>query len=451
MGKIKTFLYGAAIGAGLMYFMDPQNGTRRKAMLRDQVDKLRNQGDEALDTAVNDLRNRARGVLAEGMALVSNESMPDYVLEERIRARMGLLGRKGRAVQVAVRGGQAELTGDVLAGDVDALLKSVGAVRGVKGVDNRLTTHERAEGIPQLQGGESNDGEGQWSPAARLLATGGAGYLLLYSIFRGGLIGTAARLGGLYVATRALTNRGVRELVGQGAGSGMIRVQKSIHIDAPVEEVYGLWSNFENFAQFMSNIEAIHNTGENRSHWVVKGPAGSRVEFDATTTQMEPNERIAWETTPDSMVQHSGQVRFREMNGGTHVHINMAYTPPAGVAGHAVAAFFGKDPKAEMDADLARMKTLLEKGKTRAEGKKVTRESVVPVTGDSASVQQSQGRGRKKSSGGSEISGEMNDTSLDYQGGLGMSDTDVMKNIHRDMGGGEENTPPPSPLTDRGE
>jgi hypothetical protein len=129
----------------------------------------------------------------------------------------------------------------------------------------------------------------------------------------------------------------------------------------------------------------------------------------------------------------------------------MAYTPPAGVAGHAVAAFFGKDPKAEMDADLARMKTLLEKGKTRAEGKKVTRESVVPVTGDSASVQQSQGRGRKKSSGGSEISGEMNDTSLDYQGGLGMSDTDVMKNIHRDMGGGEENTPPPSPLTDRGE
>jgi hypothetical protein len=59
----------------------------------------------------------------------------------------------------------------------------------------------------------------------------------------------------------------------------------------------------------------------------------------------------------------------------------MAYTPPAGVAGAAVAALFGKDPKSEIDADLARMKSLLEEGKTRTTGKKVTRDEVMPVTG----------------------------------------------------------------------
>lgn len=40
----------------------------------------------------------------------------------------------------------------------------------------------------------------------------------------------------------------------------------------------------------------------------------------------------------------------------------MSYNPPAGAIGHVVASLFGADPKSEMDADLARMKTLIETG-----------------------------------------------------------------------------------------
>ena len=40
----------------------------------------------------------------------------------------------------------------------------------------------------------------------------------------------------------------------------------------------------------------------------------------------------------------------------------MTYNPPAGWLGHEVAAAFGVDPKSSMDADLARMKTLIETG-----------------------------------------------------------------------------------------
>ena len=69
MGKLSSLLWGAAIGAGLMYFYDPQNGNRRKAMIRDQAARMRNKGDEALDVAVSDLRNRVKGLLAEGMAM----------------------------------------------------------------------------------------------------------------------------------------------------------------------------------------------------------------------------------------------------------------------------------------------------------------------------------------------------------------------------------------------
>jgi uncharacterized membrane protein len=217
-----------------------------------------------------------------------------------------------------------------------------------------------------------------------LLAGLGSTYLMVYGMGRGGFIGLLARLGGFILGGRALANRPIRKLAGGGEGMdmGAVQVKKSINIDAPVSEVYGLWSHFENFSRFMNNIESISDEGNDRSHWVVKGPAGSTVEFDAITTENIPNEVIAWETTPDSQVKSSGQVRFKEnRQGRTQVNVNMAYTPPAGVAGHAVAKLFGKDPKSEMDQDLQRMKNLLEKGSTRSSGKRVNRDEVLPVTG----------------------------------------------------------------------
>ena len=41
----------------------------------------------------------------------------------------------------------------------------------------------------------------------------------------------------------------------------------------------------------------------------------------------------------------------------------MSYSPPGGMLGHAVAASFGRDPKRQMDDDLARLKTTIETGR----------------------------------------------------------------------------------------
>ena len=387
MGRLSSLLWGAAIGAGLMYFLDPENGNRRKALVRDRVYRLQNKGDEALDTAFNDLRMRTRGMLAKGMAMVSEQDIPDYILEERIKSRMGFFIRHPGALEVSMQDRTAVLNGDVLENEVGDLIKGVRMVRGVKDVQNHLRVHREAGNIPQLQGegwmpGDTR-GSMQWSPSARLFAGFGAAYLMLYGMVRGGVIGMLARLGGAALGTRALTNMDMRRMTGVTSEGDTIRVRKSIQINAPVEDVYRLWANFENFPRFMKNIDAIHPQGGNRSHWVVKGPAGSKVEFDAITTENIPNELVAWETTPDSMVKHHGQVRFRPSGSqGTQVNVTMSYMPPGGAAGHAVASIFGKDPKTEMDTDLARMKSLLEQGKTSAEGRRVRREEVMPVTGE---------------------------------------------------------------------
>ncbi len=387
MGTFKAWLYGLGIGAGLMYFLDPQQGDRRKALVRDQLVRFRDESKDAVDVGVRDLRNRTRGLLAEGIAIVSNEGTPDYVMEERLRSRLGFLTRHPRAVQVSVREGTLHVDGDILADESEAFIAGLSRIRGVRNVQNNLRVHQEAGNISSLQGegwmpGDTR-GSVQWTPAARLVAGGGAVYLLLYGLVRGGFIGSLAKVGGLILGARAFTNLDYKTMTGQQSDFEAVRIRKSININAPVDEVYGLWSNFENFSRFMNNIEEIHDLGEGRSHWVVKGPAGAKVEFEAKMTQNVANEVVAWETTPDSMVKHRGQVRFKEnkQGSGTTVNVNMAYTPPAGVAGHAVAKLFGKDPKSEMDADLARMKSLLEKGQTTASGQRVRREDVMPVTG----------------------------------------------------------------------
>ena len=67
------------------------------------------------------------------------------------------------------------------------------------------------------------------------------------------------------------------------------RVHESIEVEAPVEDIFQYWSNFENFSNFMQNVEEVRMTGQDTSHWKLKGPLGKSVEFDARTTEMDPS------------------------------------------------------------------------------------------------------------------------------------------------------------------
>jgi uncharacterized membrane protein len=88
------------------------------------------------------------------------------------------------------------------------------------------------------------------------------------------------------------------------------------------------------------------------------------IEFDAVTTQMIPNEVIAWKTQEGSTVAHAGVVRFDETaEGSTRVTVRFSYNPPAGALGHAAAWLLGADAKRLFDDDLVRMKTLIETGR----------------------------------------------------------------------------------------
>ena len=95
--KLKTLLTTVGLGAGLMYFLDPQHGTRRRTMVVDKANRFVNNLDTSIDTAVQDARNRARGVLSEMTARLSDQGpAPDWILEERVRSNLGRTGHSNR-------------------------------------------------------------------------------------------------------------------------------------------------------------------------------------------------------------------------------------------------------------------------------------------------------------------------------------------------------------------
>jgi uncharacterized membrane protein len=143
-----------------------------------------------------------------------------------------------------------------------------------------------------------------------------------------------------------------------------IRLTKTIMINRPPEELYRFWRDFQNLPRFMKNLESVQVTGDKRSHWVAKGPAGKRIEWDADMTEDRPNQLIAWRSLGDSDVHHSGSVEFRSASGrrGTIVKVQMQYDPPGGVIAATMAKLFGQAPEQQVQEDLRRFKQIMETG-----------------------------------------------------------------------------------------
>jgi uncharacterized membrane protein len=145
---------------------------------------------------------------------------------------------------------------------------------------------------------------------------------------------------------------------------GTIRVAQAVTINRAPEELYRFWRDLQNLPRFLKHLESVRETGNRRSHWVAKAPAGRTVEWDAEITEDRTNELIAWRSIEGADVDHSGSVRFdRAPDGrGSIVRVEMRYRPPAGALGDIVAKLFGENPEWQVKDSLRRFKQLMETG-----------------------------------------------------------------------------------------
>jgi uncharacterized membrane protein len=143
-----------------------------------------------------------------------------------------------------------------------------------------------------------------------------------------------------------------------------MHVKKAITVNRSPEEVYRFWHDFKNLPRFMDHLESVQVTGDRRSHWKAKAPAGRTVEWDAEMVEDRPNELIAWRSLEGADVDNSGSVRFVPAPGdrGTEVHVELRYDPPGGAIGATIAKLFGEEPAQQVNADLRRFKQVMELG-----------------------------------------------------------------------------------------
>lgn len=371
MNKPLTLAAGIGLGTGIMYLLDPDRGKRRRALVRDRIKNVARKTSHGVGVTARDVTNRARGLGAQIQSRLKRDKaeVDDDVLRQRVRSKLGRIVSHPSAITTIVDGGKVTLSGPVLRHEVDDLLQSVSGVKGVENVENQLEVHNAPGDIPALQGGRTRPGnrmefmQEHWSPAARFAAGASGAALAVYGGKRRDALGAGVGAAGLLLLARGLTNLELKRLTGLGGGREAITIQKTLNVDAPLERVFGLWSDYETFPLFMSNVEEVRSIGDNRTHWKVAGPAGVPIEWDAVTTRLEPNQILAWKTEPGSVVDHAGLVKFEaNEDGSTRIDVKLSYNPPAGAIGHGVAALLGVDPKADIDDDLMRMKNMLETG-----------------------------------------------------------------------------------------
>lgn len=366
---LRHLIGAAAVGAAAMFMLDPHEGNVRRARIRARATRGWNQLDSALGSTAQDLKGRTQGWMTEVRSRVAGGEVPDEQLTNRVRSRLGWVVSHPEAIDVQCTDGRVTLTGAVLERDYIRLLRTVWSMRGVIEVEDRLAVYENAEGIPALQG----DGQRSrmavretWAPSARAIIGGVGCVLLAQALSRRRAIDLPIALAGTALLLRSTTNQPLERLVGTRLPA--IELEKSIEVEAPLEQVFDAFAHYENFPQYLPSVRDIHVRGDGTSRWTVVGASGHPVTWETLTTRLEPNRLISWRSLPGSEVDHAGFIRFEPRpEGGTRVYLALSYTPPGGALGQAVSRLLGPDATAELDEDLRRMKAFLESGRRAPE------------------------------------------------------------------------------------
>ena len=387
----EKFLPGLALAAGAfaginaMYFFDPERGRRRRALARDKTFHLLRESERTFDRGVRDFANRVQGAVCQTAGVLIPRLVPDEILVERVRTRLGRLLTHPGAVEVKVEQGRVTLSGVALTHEMPRLVPAIRCMPGVMSVDNRIAAYNRANHVHALQGEhhvvvpEFELLRDRWQPATRFAVGTAGAAIALYGFQRRGLLGALLGfLGGSMVARTAI-NRPLGEVTGLQRSAPGFTLQKTALLHAPLDKVFSILADPEKFPKIMNHVHQVKKVAEGRYRWTVVGPAGVTLSWESQIVRLVPNSLIEWASLPGSTVRNSGIVHFQKMDDGvTRIQLQANYMPPGGVLGQFLAELLHADPKQVVDADLVRLQSLIERGVTTAHHRKLTIEELSP-------------------------------------------------------------------------
>ncbi|MGK7938946.1 MAG: SRPBCC family protein [Crocosphaera sp.] len=135
-----------------------------------------------------------------------------------------------------------------------------------------------------------------------------------------------------------------------------------IEVDAPIELVWGLWSDLEQMPQWMKWIDSVKILDEDPelSRWKL---ASSGFEFTwlSKILKVIPHQIIQWESVDG--LPNRGAIRFYDRQGRSIVRLSVAYGIPGWLGKLMDNLFLGRIVESTIMADLERFRDYAMKAK----------------------------------------------------------------------------------------
>lgn len=148
MNKPLGTLGAAAAGALAMYYLDPELGARRRALLAELV---RDGLPGADRRGGGRTHGRARYLRRAPPVAFRPDDHDDAELRHRIQLGLDRMVSHPRAIRVDVASGVVRLSGRILAKERDGLLEQLRAMPGVRQVENAMSAHDLPQEIASRQ------------------------------------------------------------------------------------------------------------------------------------------------------------------------------------------------------------------------------------------------------------------------------------------------------------
>jgi uncharacterized membrane protein len=105
----------------------------------------------------------------------------------------------------------------------------------------------------------------------------------------------------------------------------MAEVHESIEVNVPVSTAYNQWTQFEEFPQFMENVESVTQIDDTHLRWVAE-IAGKRNEWEAEIVRQQPDRVVAWKSVDGKGT--SGEVKFEPLGSDrTKIDVTISWEP----------------------------------------------------------------------------------------------------------------------------
>lgn len=372
-----SFLGGIGAGVALMFLLDPVRGRRRRAVLKDQLIHQLNRAGKGVDVASRDLVHRAKGLVHEiryeATSFLKPERVSDEVLISRVKSKIGRFATRPSAVEVLAHHGNVILRGEAFEDEIYDLLLVVSSIHGVENVQNELklkpkwdfletsrTSSEEPLHVSSQKAVSARMSQRRLTPANRLLLGVLGTGVALYSWRTQRGVSTLLRTLGAGIILRGLTNRNFGSWFGVGLQTPLV-IRKTIHVQAPVQEVFSTWLDVHNAPQFVPNLKKVDVLDENHSKWLFQRMGAWEQSLDYHVLEKDENKLIVWRAEKNSRVRFEGRTRFTsEGINQTRLDIDLFYYPVFGYLGLSLGRAFEMSPKDFLEHTLVCFKGLIE-------------------------------------------------------------------------------------------